>query len=269
MKSPLSHFLIMDLRRSILSRRFAVLTLLIPFVMMLCVGETFVYTIQFGPMTSQSVLFKLQEILTFDRFKPVIVILTTALYTSALGDDITTGFIQHCLVRGSEKSYGLAKLMANALCINLSMVIGFFLYVLIASLFLPLRDVPGGNTLYTHMQTVTDSSFPLLYPLLAALQLAAFVVLLATISCWVCLYHPSRYLAVAVPFALFYIFYTVTFILPRPFWVWYISSSEPAFPNLGFLPNVLYGLAFFWLPSLLVGAGCLRSFERSFHLENL
>ena len=254
-----------DLRRSVLSWRFAGLTLLIPLIMMLSISDYIPICLINGKDGANSAFSKLYEILVFDRFKPVMVVLLSSLCCPFLGNDLKTGFYRQQLTRGSRHDYIYSKLISNSICITLSTVLGFLLFIAAAAVFMPLRykdPLREGPGTFGPWWCLINGPFPLLYPIVTALQFSAYVVFLSTVSIWVSVYRPSRYLALAVPYVLFYILYAVTTFLPRPFWVWYISSSVRCLPTTDFLTNWLYGLAFFILPTILCMWGCARSFER-------
>ena len=257
-----SHYLKADLRRSVISWRFAGFTLLIPCIMVLSMSEYVGLLFRNGYSSSYSVMDRLFEILVFDRFKPTMVVLLSSLYCFALGDDLKTGFYLQELTRGSRRAYVVSKLSANAICVIFSSVLGFLLFSLLASRFMPLRSTGTHSTSFGPWQILVESPFPLLYPIATALQFSVYVVFLTTVSIWITVFRPNRFLALAVPYALFYVLYAVTAFLPMPLWVWYISSSVSVLPTTGFLSNFLYGLAFFLLPTFFCAWGCTMSFER-------
>ena len=253
-----------DIKRSMCSWKYLLIILLIPAVMIGCVHDSIIDGIRYNlPREAMSSLELLLMALVFDRFKPIMVVLLSLIYTSAVSDDISSAYLRFCASRCNVTSYMLAKICVNAIAITAATVIGFLLFII---LLYPVMGMKNMSTPYIYgFELTSGGDFPWLYAVAVGILFSSFAIMLTTFSIWISIYHPSRYVAIAIPFVLFYLLYALTTFLPLQFNMWYLSSGVINLPQT--IPSIvryLYALAFFLIPSAVFSIAGVKAMRRRF-----
>lgn len=237
--------------------------LLIPCVMILCNTDTLSawlkYRLDYGFFC---VLDDVQEIILFDRFKTVMVVMLSGICCFGVSDDLQSQYCRMILMRMDIRKYCLSKLLMNAAAVVSASVLGFLCYTLMMLPIMPVVNAEAGG--YGYLDCFVDTPFPWLIIVCWAVLFAMFVVFLTSLSMWMSVYRPSRYVAVAVPFGVFYVLYALTTV-PRilPVNLWYISSGVRVLgEETGFLMGFGYAVLVFGSLTAVCGYGFYRAMER-------
>ncbi|MBQ8638422.1 MAG: hypothetical protein IJ468_04575 [Lachnospiraceae bacterium] len=254
----------MDLYRCFAAKRIWLILVLVPILMCGCIHDSILACMKYNLDPYVSGPSKLMEVLYFDRFKAVMVVMLSGIYTFGISDDLQYSFQKQILGRGvSVESYVVSKLIANAIAILFVTISGFLLFLAIISPYFPLRGGAGWNGSWTGFYSVIEKGpFPWLYGVLTGFQFGLAIVFLSNIGIFVSIFAPSRYVAIAIPYILFYILYAFTGILPMSLDFWSISSCWIVLGTNDFWPNFIYSNGILIAAQMVTAAGCLWAMNR-------
>ncbi len=262
----------MDFQRNFGTWRFWIVVLLIPVLMIICDIETIKtyvqYRLEYGFFSS---LESIQEILVFDKFKTVMTVMLSAVSCFTVSDDLSSHYSRMILCRMDLRRYCLSKVLMNAAAVIAAAALGFMLFAIVMLPIMPIVNenvIRGGG--FGYMSSLVKSPFAWLAIVLWAALFAMFIVFLTTFSMWISVYRPSRYVAIAIPFGLFYVLYAVT-TLPgiAEINMWYISSGVDVWNTGSFLLGYGYGILFFGILTALCGLGLYRAMVRRVNNGNI
>lgn len=270
--SMIKQHLKMDFERNFCTWRFWVIVLLIPVLMIICdleeIKTYFKYQLDYGFFCS---LDAIQEILVFDRFKTVMTVMLSAISCFAISDDLSSHYCRMVLCRMDLRQYCLSKILMNAAAVIVATILGFLLFIIVMLPIMPMvnEDIMRVNA-FGYMSFLAKSPFPWLAVVLWAVLFAMFIVFLTTFSMWMSVYRPSRYVAIAIPFGLFYILYALT-TMPgiTAINMWYISSGVDVLNTDSFLFGYGYGILFFGILTALCGWRLYRAMVRRVNNGNI
>ncbi len=261
-----------DFQRNFCTWRFWIVVLLIPILMAICdmdrIKNYFTYRLEYGTICSLS---GMEEILIFDRFKTVMVVMLSAISCFTVSDDLSSHYSRMILCRMDLRQYCLSKVLMNAAAVVAATVLGFLLFGIGMLPIMPLVNEWGlYDGAFGYMHILAASPAPWLVVVLWAVLFALFVVFLTTLSMWLSVYRPSRYVAVAIPFAAFYVLYALTTV-PRIMAInlWYISSGVGVLGTNSFLLEYGYGILVLGTLTALCGWGLYRAMIRRVHNGNI
>ncbi len=252
----------MECYRSIVNRKFLMIVFLVAVIMVL--GDTmsikayFLYGYR-GDMTQH-----VYTVMLFDRYKAILAVVLAGVSCYSMSDDLSSRYARQILSRVTVKQYVLAKVMANGIAVLLAIVAGFCLFPIITSPFMVLTGEFYDPKQLDYFSEVAEKASPVAYFVLVAILFGSFVVAVTTFGMWVTVKRPSRYVALAVPFGILYMMYSLGTYFPRPFWFWYMSSGVTVLGTTDFLSNYAYGMGWFAALTVVAGFGCYRSMKRRF-----
>lgn len=263
--------LLSDLERVFCSWKFWITVLMIPIIMYLNISETLQLIFENKQFRFVGAMEKIMEILIFDRFKGIMVVLLSSLFCSSISEELNSRFLRMALIRVSIKRYVFSKIIVNALSVIAATVLGFFLFTVLSSPFMSIVGITLRSEDFGYFQEIIDSPMPWMYAVLVGMLFGMFIVFLTTVSLWISVYHPDKYLTLAAPVCLFYILYAVTTIIPiQELNMWYISSGVQVLKTgTSFIVNYLYGMGVFLLLTVAAGYGCLRGMEGRMRYGNI
>ena len=258
----INHTLKVDLYRSMLNWRYPVLIIGMTLVLLLSIAPEMGMAVYHKmPRKIYSSLEQLDYVLVFDRLKPVMVILLSMIYTSSTAGDLSTRYFRFFIVRCGLKEYVFSKLIANAVAITAAVISSFFLFLLALSPIMGLRGAYFSGT--SGLREVSLMYPAAVYVILEGILFSSFIVLLSSVGIWASIIRPNRYVAVGIPFVLFYVLYLLTSLLPLQVNMWYLSSGIISLPeSVPFLLKYLYGLSFFVVPTSAVWTGCCHEMKK-------
>lgn len=181
----------------------------------------FRYEADYGVVCS---LDEIQEIMIFDRFKTVMVVMLSSICCFGVSDDLSSRYSRMILCRMDIKTYCLSKIVMNAAAVISATVLGFLLFIIVMLPIMPVLNRDTGG--YGYLDYFANTQFPWVVAVFWAVIFALFIVFLTTFSMWMTVYRPSRYTAIAIPFGVFYLLYALT-TAPQimAMNMWYISSG--------------------------------------------
>lgn len=251
----------MDFERSFCTWRFLMIVLLIPVLMVCCKLETvrtaWSADIEYGFFSSIKLL---EEILIFDRFKTVMTVLLSAICCFTVSDDIRTRYNRMILSRMGIYQYCISKLVMNALAVMAAVILGFVLFLICMLFVMPITNEEYAGCAYF---VCTGTGSAVVLTVIWAYIFALYIILLTTFSIWISVYRPSRYVAIALPFALFYVLYALTVAQHYDFMnFWYISSGVDVLQSGNVWAVMAYATAVFGMLTCLCGLGFCRAMVR-------
>lgn len=254
----------MDLYRCFANKRYWLIFILIPVIMMGCIHESILAQLKYNMVNPSSGPAKLMELLYFDRFKSIMVILLSGIYAFGISDDLQQQFMPTIMARGvTSFDYVTSKIAANTLAIVSASMGGFLFFLILISPLFPLEGREGFQSGVTGFYSVVETGdFPWMYGVLSGLQFGLAISFLTNISMMISIWVPSRYIAIAIPYVLFYILYAFTMVLPRQIDFWWLSSCWIVLQTDDFWLNFLYSNGILILGGCIATIGCLLSMDR-------
>lgn len=233
----------MDIMRSIFSVRFVLFVLLFAIILSASETERFISAIsQQGTDTVMQVIF---HNLVMDKFKIIMVILLSCIYTKSFCDDYNGNYLRCILSRIDVTLYAQSKIVVNAMANIFGSMLGFSVSAAFLSIFLPLvsNDIDVGNREFA-------IAHPVCYILLMGLVFGLVAAACSTIGLLVSVFQPNAFVSIAFAGLLFFlvvsyipensIFDVLSVILLLPT---FTRDNETGFVDI--LWNILY-------PSLVI-----------------
>ncbi len=236
----------MELYRAFSSKRFWIITALIFLVMLASVSEFISAALIYGVSSSVGILDKIKEILVFDRFKALVILLLSGVVSYTLSDDLSSHFIRTVFGKVSVPEYVAVKTAVNLISVISVLLISFSLFFLFGTVVLrmPFINPYAGADNFGYYSWIV-SHIPWLYVLLSAILFGLFAAAMTTFGMAVSSLYPGRYLAYAFPFGLFFLMNSLSGTFPRPLCFWYICSGVQVLKMNGFVLNYMYGAGLF------------------------
>lgn len=206
-----------------------------------------IYNLSIGPVTLKEMgsiylddIYGSHALSGFDLFAPILAVLPAA---TLFCEDYNSGYIKSILNRVEKKRY----IQEIAICSSVSGGFAVFLPSLITSIFYIVNGKPNtpenaginyftvfDETVYSQLQFVWDG---LLMVILLLVLAFLFGAVWSNIGLCVSAFIPNRYIALAAPFALYFIthliFYRIGFLLV-------LSPVNMLMPAMVFIPNISY-----------------------------
>lgn len=206
-----------------------------------------IYNLSIGPVTLKEMgsiylddIYGSHALSGFDLFAPILAVLPAA---TLFCEDYNSGYIKSILNRVEKKRY----IQEIAICSSVSGGFAVFLPSLITSIFYIVNGKPNtpenaginyftvfDETVYSQLQFVWDG---LLMVILLLVLAFLFGAVWSNIGLCISAFIPNRYIALAAPFALYFIthlvFYRIGFLLV-------LSPVNMLMPATIFIPNMSY-----------------------------
>ena len=217
----------MELYRAFSSKRYWIIVVLIFLIMLASISEFISAAVVYGGASVIGILDKLMEILIFDRFKALVILLLSGVVSYTVSDDLSSHFVRTVFGKVTVSEYVTVKITVNAVSVISALLVSFSLFcifgraVLGMPFFSKLTSGAGNFGFYA----LLISDIPWLYIPLSAILFGLFAVAMTTFGMAVSALYPGRYLAYAFPFGLFYLMHSFSSTLPKALSFWYICSG--------------------------------------------
>lgn len=188
----------MDLVRSICSIRFVVLVLI--FTLLLMAGGIRDLERVINWQMSKSVIKALFLDMNQDRFKVILVLALSGIYTKSFCDDYNSHYLRCVLNRADVVYYAQSRVLINALANVLGSVLGFAVATMFYSIFMPL--ITDADSLY-HLEYA--QKHPLFYILLIGLVFGLVTAACSSIGLLVSSFQPNPFVSIALAGLIFYL----------------------------------------------------------------
>ena len=261
----------MELYRAFSSKRYWIIVVLIFLIMLASISEFISAAVVYGGASVIGILDKLMEILIFDRFKALVILLLSGVVSYTVSDDLSSHFVRTVFGKVTVSEYVTVKITVNAVSVISALLVSFSLFcifgraVLGMPFFSKLTSGAGNFGFYA----LLISDIPWLYIPLSAILFGLFAVAMTTFGMAVSALYPGRYLAYAFPFGLFYLMHSFSSTFPKALSFWYICSGVQVLPVNGFLLNYMYGVGVFVCLTLIGAFLLYHNMRRRFANGNI
>ena len=261
----------LELYRAFSSKRLWIIVILIFMIMLASISEFISAAVIHGAASAIGVLDKMMEILIFDRFKALMILLLSGVVSYTLSDDLSSHFIRTVLEKVTVSEYVTVKLLVNAISVIAILLISFSLFFFFGRLVLGMPSFSlystGADNFGYYAVLITH--VPWLYVPLSAILFGLFASAMTTFGMAVSALYPGRYLAYAFPFGLFYLMHSFSTTFPKPLSFWYICSGVQVLPVNGFILNYMYGVGVFICLILASAIFLYHNMQRRFTNGNI
>lgn len=225
-----------------------------------------IYNLSIGPVTLKEMgsiylddIYGSHALSGFDLFAPILAVLPA---TTLFCDDYNSGYVKYILNRVEKKQY----IRETIICSSIAGGLAIFLPSLITSIFYIVNGKPNtpenaginyftvfDETVYSQLQFVWEGMLLVILLLILAFLFGA---IWSNVGLCISTFIPNRYVALAAPFALYFImhlvFYRIGFLLV-------LSPVNMLMPAAIFIPSVGYPFIYQIVLFLLV----VLTFDRS------
>ena len=115
----------MELYRAFSSKRFWNIVVLIFLIMLASISEFISAAVVYGGTSVIGILDKLMEILIFDRFKALVILLLSGAVSYTVSDDLSSHFVRTVLGKVTVSEYVTVKMTVNAVSVISALLISF------------------------------------------------------------------------------------------------------------------------------------------------
>ena len=261
----------MELYRAFSSKRFWIIVVLIFLIMLASISEFISAAVVYGGTSVIGILDKLMEILIFDRFKALVILLLSGAVSYTVSDDLSSHFVRTVLGKVTVSEYVTVKLTVNVISVISALLVSFSLFCIFGKVVLGMpffsKLTSGAGNFGFYASLISD--VPWLYIPLSAILFGLFAVAMTTFGMAVSALYPGRYLAYTFPFGLFYLMHSFSATFPKPLSFWYICSGVQVLPVNGFLLNYMYGVGVFVCLTLIGAFLLYHNMRRRFANGNI
>lgn len=204
-------FIKSEIIRTVYSGKFLLIELLIILVCILSGYEDLAYILKYSD--SYSVTEYIIRIIDYDKFKMIIIILSSFIYTDSYCEDFNSNYINAVNSRLDIKSYAKCKFTVNTIVSGLAVFTPMLLFSLLLRLKVPLysSDILLEDFEKSLYYIMAQNNLMWLYLILVLIIFSIAVSFLNGIGILLSAYFPNKYVAFSVPFISFYWISTLTF----------------------------------------------------------
>lgn len=252
----------MELIRCFAPLRFLWVSVGVAAVCLLSCADIIQSAIRYPDYQGFSSIYEIEKLLTFDRYKPVLIAILCMLCSREYVKDQSEHYLRMILTRTSLKNYLYSKVLVNMCATVMACITGFFLTVIFL---LPvMQPFPEGIYLYAdffdEMELSQFQAFGFLILLGLKFGLAASI--MSMVGMWISVYQPQSYVAIGSAVIFFYFFYSISLVLPQYLSFDVISSRfiQIEFPSVGTM--IAYHFIYLIIFYLLTSAGFIKAVQR-------
>lgn len=213
------------------------------------------------------------NVMHYDRFKPLMIILLSGIFTTEFCKEWISHFDRFILTRSSVKGYIYGKVLGNVIAIYSSMAIAVTVFILFFHFYLKL-DIVDYSIIESQMNgyapygNIISGGKPILYFVIISTIFATGVIFLTLLGMVISLYFPNRFVALASPYISYYLLCSITLFFPEPLeflgiFMGTITISD--YMGLNFLYNI--GILIFLI--IIASVGIRRKVERRCFLDTI
>lgn len=247
----------MELKRCIVSPRFGIMVLAVSFVCILGCMDTVLAAIKYSKVSFSSA-YELERLLTFDRYKSVLIALLAAIYAGSYAKDKNSRYLQVILSRVTVKEYVICRIAAAAIGVITATVLGFLLMILLLRPVMSIQSI-SGSVVADKFLFLIKGGGAVLYVILLGINFGMAAAVLTVFGLWISVWKTDEFVAVGGSVLVFYFIYSISLLLPGALSFEIISSrfNVPVFLNAG--ATIMYHIIYLsgWL--LFAGAGFYRA----------
>lgn len=171
-------------------------------------------------------------IIHFDRFRILILIVLSAVYTSSYCVDINQNYLNIIMARVSLKIYAISRIVSNAIAIMTAYFLGVLLYIGLLSIWYPLMNYE--NTIHSRgmfmiFQDLPPEDHPVLIIVALSVLLVLSVIVLSNAGFIISSLIPDPFVTVSTPAILYFLLGCLTYFLPEILYYPSYSNSVPLF----------------------------------------
>lgn len=213
------------------------------------------------------------NIMHFDRFKPIMIILLSIIFTTEFCKEWISHFDRFILTRCSVKGYIYGKILGNIVAIYCSMAIATTVFVLFFHLYFKLdfvdySDMESQINGYWPYGDIIFKGNPIWYFVIISTIFATAVIFLTLLGMVISLYFPNKFVALAAPYICYYLLCSITLFFPEPLEFLGISMGTASVGN-NMLINFLYNMGILVIFIIIVAVGIRRKVERRCFLDTI
>ena len=232
----------MDIKRSVISLRFLLITILYAFVLIAGTWDEMQYYVRWkNTLGGKGLIDILSGMLFIDKVKVILVLLSGGLYTDSFCRDEKHHYLRAILTRTDLFRYTVSRVFSNILTVLAGSFAGFFLYGFIAWVMgIEICSMGTVSTYYTMADRL-----PVLYIAMIALQFGMISAACCSIGLLFSAYQPDTFVSIGLCGMVFFI--ATSFLPPgTPFDVYRMIAMMPVFPgeNAPEWANWLWGMLF-------------------------
>lgn len=213
------------------------------------------------------------NVMHFDRFKPLMIILLSGIFTTEFCKEWVSHFDRFILMRCSVKGYIYGKVLGNVAAIYSSMAIAVTVFCLFIHFYLKLdlldySIMESQINAYIPYGKVVMEGNPILYIIIISTIFATGVIFLTLLGMVISLYFPNKFVALASPYISYYLLCSITLFFPEPLeFLGIFMGTVTISGNAGL--NFLYNMGVLVIFIIIASVGIRRKVERRCFLDTI
>lgn len=247
----------MELKRSCSPVRLVAATVILVALMIASSWGDFIAGSGFRYQHTMGAVNILHFILSFDRFKVLMVLVLSGLHTASFCADINSHFSRMLFMRTDAAVYTQCRFLANGIAILISCGLSFFLFVFSLLSLYPVISAEAASAAFYYVDIAVDA--PFLYVGMMALQFGMITAACSSIGLCFSAWQPNAFVSIGVSGLVFFIAISY-FPLGTPFDILNMMSMLPILGReFPWYTNFAWGML---LPSATAGLSGLCFYGR-------
>lgn len=153
----------------------------------------------------------------YDQFRSVMIAIASLAYSFSYCHDKNNHCMEILLYRGTLKSYALSKIIANAVAVLLSFLLGVFIYFLILHIWFPILDESTINStggVFGIYGDFIENGKPYLILIFESLLMGIGIMALTTFGLLISTYITNKYVTISAGFIFYFLLCSITMYFP-------------------------------------------------------
>lgn len=228
MNKRIYHIIRTDAKRCFFSWRFLGVICAIAMICIMSMSESWSIIFSGKARDTMSSADQLNKMITFDRFKPLMIVVLAAVYSNSFAEDWNHRYFRFIFSRSGLKAYAISKTIITMVAVVIATTCGFLLFGVVMYPWMRIGGIEGIFQIeycFSEYPELLVGSVPIVYFLIQGWNFGLSASCIALIGLWLTVKKPNSFVGIGGTFFVFYFIYAISvWILPEGFNFLSVSS---------------------------------------------
>lgn len=263
-----------DAKRCFLSWRFLAIIFAIAMICIMGMSENWGLIFSGNVRDIMSSADQLNKMMTFDRFKPLMIVALAAVYSNSFAEDWNHRYFRFIFSRSGLASYVISKVIVTIIAVIIAATCGFLLFGIVMYPWMRIGGIEGvfeTEGCFSEYSEILVGSAPVVYFLIQGWNFGLSASCIALIGLWLTVKKPNSFVGIGGTFFVFYFIYAISvWISPEGFNFLSVSSMIGVGLYVQSLETkLLYHTLYLFVCNLIPAVGFYLSLRKRWKCGNL
>lgn len=262
-----NHMIRMDAKRCFFSWRFVSIVVGIAVICIMGMSENWKVIFSGQVRDIMSSADQLNKMMSFDRFKPLLIVALAAVYSNSFAEDWNSRYFRFIFSRAGLKKYACSKIVITIVGVVTAAICGFLLFGIVMYPWMRIGGMEGvfqTESCSSEYPELLTGSVPIVYFIIQGWNFGLSASCMALAGLWITVKKPNSFIGIGAPFFVFYFVYAISiWLLPSNLEFTAISS----FIGVGFYvqslaTKLVYHTVYLFICNLIPAVGFYVSLRK-------